>query len=184
MNMKELYGKYKEDVDSVSDWCDDMYNTSFSSHFNLVHSLHERMLSKSHPITDDELRSILIDLPLELFEVSEEMNKLQIQIEVIKMRIKQMEKEYTHRSTESTATKRAEEGAFAVLEDKLLLTAYNSVASRVEKEISFSRELIMGAKKVWDGRRSTESANPIGPNSYDSLPNYDPQSTGSSYYIK
>ena len=53
----------------------------------------------------------------------------------------------------------------------------DKVVLRVEGEISFCRELIMAAKKIWDGRRDAEGANPIHTDvspedTYDNLPVY------------
>ena len=38
---------------------------------------------------------------------------------------------------------------------------YTAVVTRVEIDIAFSKELIMGARKVWDARRRSEDA-PVG----------------------
>ena len=64
---------------------------------------------------------------------------------------------------------------------------YNSVNERVRRQISFSRELIMSSKKLWDARRATEDANPIGGvvKEETELPNYSYDSDArKNVYIK
>lgn len=168
------YIKFDDDVSSVSMWCDDQYQNHFAEYFKECRTLFARLKSKRTPITDDELSWILINLPLNLFDVSERLNKFKVGQEVIKIRIKQKESDIIKHSEARSATKRQGEAAMAVIEDKLLVSAYSYVISRVEDEISFCKELIMGAKKLWDARRKTESVNPVSPidNSTTQLPDY------------
>lgn len=174
LNLNDVQSEFSEDIEAVSDWCDEIYQQNFAIHFGESRELFNRLKSKTHPITDEELSWILINLPLNLFDVSEVLNKFKVSQEVVKLRNKQKESDLVKSSVENTATKRQEDAAIKMLENKLLVTAYSSVMSRVESEISFCRELIMGAKKIWDSRRRAESANPVSPvdDSHINLPDY------------
>ena len=153
MNLQAAFDNASEDLDAVNGWCTDVYNNTFAPYFIESRKLAVRLKSKDgpndRPITDDELSWILIQLPINLFDVSEHINKLRISQEVIKLRIRDLELKSSKRQL------------YDVASDKLLVSAYGSVITRVENEISFSRELIMGAKKIWDARRRTDQANPI-----------------------
>lgn len=171
-----------EDVDSVIQWCEDVYMNTFSQYFEDVTSLFKRMQSSKHPITDEELENILTNVTLKMFAVSEALSKLKISQEVIKMKTRQKEVEFaTKTSKATTVSMRQAEAADAVAEDKLLISAYSKIIGRVEEEITFSRELIMSAKKIWDRRRSSETANPIGTGITGQLPDYTPAASKQSY---
>ena len=175
LNLQNVQNEFSDDIEAVSDWCEEIYQNNFASHFSESRELFLRLKSKTQPITDEELSWILINLPLNLFDVSEVLNKFKVNQEVVKLRNKQKESDLVKASIETTATKRQEEASIKMLENKLLVTAYSSVMSRVESEISFCRELIMGAKKIWDARRRSESANPVGfvtDDSHTDLPDY------------
>ncbi len=162
-------------LDSVAAWAAELYNSTFSKYFEDIRLLSNRLSQKSRPITDEELELILSSLPLNLFEVSEKLSSLRLSIEVLKLRIKEKSKEISLHSTKGTESKRQEDGDMQVIGDRVLVEAYKSVADRVENEISFCRELIMSAKKIWDARRRTEDANPVSPkDSYNqsSIPDY------------
>lgn len=179
MDMKSTFDYYIDDVDAVYNWCNEMYLNKFSRYFDIVHKLYSRFNSINSPITDEELESILIDIPLQLFSASEELNKFRLQSSVIKLKKKEKKSNIMNNislASLSSETKRKEEADVLTIEDEILVMAVSSVITRVENDISFSRELIMGAKKIWDGRRSTEQSNPVSevPESEvkDDLPDY------------
>lgn len=161
MNLEYAESVCKSDADAVLDWCKQKYDTTFATYFQNTKELYQRLRDKHTPVTDQELETILMDLPMELFSVSEDLSAFRLKLEVIKLKNKEMESDLLKQSTEKSAAKRQEEVAVAMLENKLLVTAYSSVISRVENQISFCRELIMSAKKIWDGRRKTDMVNPI-----------------------
>lgn len=173
----------EDDVIAVTSWCDEMYDGIFAPYFKDVRKLYKRLQSKSRPITDDELEEILTMLPLNLFSVSESLNKFRTELEVHKMKMKQKKKEYVDSSIETSETRRTADAQYRLIEDELLCTAYSNVIARVEGEVSFSRELIMSAKKLWDGRRGGERVNPVSEGTTEPLPDYNPNSTGSNTYI-
>lgn len=174
IDLDEIRSEMNEDIQSVVDWCDKLYNENFSSYFQEQRSLFTRMQSQIHPITDAELERILTNVPLQLFSVSEKLNKLKITQEVIKMKNKKETIDKTNQSVATTQTKKKEEADYLMLENKLVDTVYASIINRVNDEISFSRELIMSAKKIWDRRRQTETINPVKP--------FDPSVTTSTEY--
>ena len=158
--MKNIASSYEANSEDVVSWCTNLYDTKFSSYFAKQRILYERLQSKDQPITDIELEEILTAIPLELFQASEAVSQLRIRHEVVKIGIKEKMRSVELASTASTATAKKEEASDSVLGDQLLLLAYGTILDRVEKEISFSRELIMSAKKIWDARRRTEDSMP------------------------
>lgn len=149
IDLKKVESDMKPDIDAVASWCEEIYAEWFAPYFMVSRNLFDRLKSKERPITDEELSWILIQLPLQLFSASEALSKFRISQEVIKLKTKELE----------TALK-GSKGA-NIIDNKILMLAYSGIISRVESEVSFSRELIMGAKKLWDSRRSTEKVNPI-----------------------
>ena len=129
--------------------------------------------------------------PLELFTAAEKLNALRLNCEVVKLKNKQtlekLRKDVTDAATQEglNKTQTAERVAHAIsekmVEYEVLYTAYSSVITRVENEQTFSKELIMGAKKVWDSRRSAENSNPVKEVIPD-LPEYD--ITANKQYVK
>lgn len=162
----------EEDTNSVVDWVESQYQLNFSEYFDDLHYLSHRISSKSMPITDKELESILIDLPLKLFSVAEQINRVTLNLEVIKLKNKKTLTEKIKASQESTATLKKDVAEAEMLEDKVLELAYSCLLDRVQREVSYSKELIMGAKKVWDTRRKGDAANPVSEVSSSKTPIY------------
>ena len=163
----ELYEAHAKNVDnsaSMLDWCDEMYRTVFDEYFREIRELRSSLSDKSKPITDDELETVLTTVPLNLFAVSEALNKFKLEYEMTKLELRNAK-----RNKQDTT------------ELEILSIAYSTVISRVETEISFSRELIMGVKKIWDGRRSTERSNPVSDDPLNSLPDYVPEVKKNKY---
>lgn len=172
VNIGKAIKSAAEDLDSVSSWVAQEHEIHFSRYFDDLHHLSHRMDSKEMTITDKELESILIDLPLQLFSAAEEINQLKLNLEVIKLRNKKTLTEKIKNSKESTATMRKDVAEAEMFEDKVLELAFSCLLDRVDREISYSKELIMGAKKVWDSRRKTESVNPTSEVSTEKTPIY------------
>ena len=171
--------KVKAEIESTcveaENFCDQVYNSQFASTFSQVNELHSRMKSTRKPITDEELTYIITEFPLDLFAVSEALNNLRLRVEVMKLENSKREiekrnsvsgklqSEVTGKSQTVLGQIIKDETASYMTEYKILEACYNSVITRVENQLTFSRELIMGAKKIWDSRRSAEASNPINP---------------------
>ena len=169
-----------QDLNAVSDLVDSMYSSNFSKYFETAREMFARLNSKEHPITDNELNYVLIDLPVQLFDVSEQLSSFRMKLETLKLLLKQKERNLIKDAKEAGfgATEAKDFATVDTIEDRLLISAYSSVISRVESEISFSKELIMGAKKIWDARRKADASNPVSEVSAE-LPEY--SIPGSSY---
>ena len=150
-----------EDADSVISWVEEQYNQKFSEYFGDLHILSSRISSKSMPITDEELECVLIDLPLKLFSVAEEINRLTLNLEVIKLKNRKTLTDKVKLSKESTAALKKEVAESEMFEERVLELAYSCLLDRIQREVSYSKELIMGAKKVWDSRRKADTSNPV-----------------------
>ncbi len=164
-----LWSKYLDTVQDVSDICDKIYKTNFDQFSKTNKDLYAKLYTRTTPIATEDLEHIIIDLPLCLIDVSEQVSKLQVSLDSVKLQLKK-------------STPIADDGVKIntvddEIEYKLLSAVLSSVIERVNREISFSRELIMGAKKLWDSRKASESASPIEPVSQPvKLPDY--KSTG------
>lgn len=176
--------KICEEIDkecaSAEEFCESLYKATFAPVFDNVVKLHNRMKSQNHVITDDELEYIITELPLELFSVSESLNKLRLKLEVAKLENGRREVEFKKAlsATMVDPSMKPNSVLTQVMKDELMdkMTeyrvfeiCYSSVITRVENQLTFSRELIMGAKKVWDSRRSAEATNPIKPKDAQTL---------------
>lgn len=162
IDLNKVLEEDQEDLKSINSWIDEIYENNFAIYFQDQKELIERLNSKYHPIEDDELEKILTNIPLQLFDVSEELSKFKLDIEAIKLKTKQKESEFVKLSPEKTQGKKREDAELATTERKLLALAYNAIITRVESEINCTKELIMGAKKIWDARRRNEQVNPVG----------------------
>lgn len=161
MNLQKILDAVSYDINEVTEWAEGEYNKYFSQYFKGEIELYNRMKSNSDPILDGELEWILTSLPLELFSVTEQLSKLKTAQEVIKLHIKQTERDYIQNPHSlGSQTQKKEDAAALTAEDKLLVTVYDSIIERVSREMAFSKELIMSAKKIWDARRNDGTLNP------------------------
>lgn len=154
MNLQNVLNSMSKDIEEVNEWAEEEYDKYFSEYFKGEVDLYNKIKTTRSQITDEELEWVLTDLPMELFSVTEQLSKLKTIQEVIKVTIKQKERDYVKSHTEGSETKRKEEAAAMTAEDKLLVSIYDTIAERVSRQMTFSKELIMSAKKIWDARRS------------------------------
>ena len=188
IRLDQITQEMSEDIESVQAWAAELYDKCFGNYLKDVKDLYVKLQDKSRPISDGELEQILTTLPLELINISEVLSQFKISKEVVALTMKQKEADHIATSDAPTVTQKREDAANAVLEYKLVHTVYSSVITRVEREIDFARELIMSSKKIWDARKHTEGANPIGdvvPESSKShnLPDYASVKGKSQQYI-
>lgn len=178
--MYNIDNLYEEDTKAVNNWCEEIYQSKFAMFFDRVRALYKKFQDRDKPITDAELEDIMTNLPLELFSVSENLNNLRASCEVVKLKRKEKRLSAYRSSSAKNDVGRNADADMSVLEDDILLLAFSTIIQRVENEISFCRELIMGAKKVYDRRKATEGASPINPVSTSgrNLPDY---TAGKSY---
>ena len=160
----------KQDLEAVSNYAAEIYNGAFSPYLKEVKELYTQVQDSDHvSLSDTSLEWILTTLPLNLFTISENLNDMRLRIEVLKLKSKE--------KSDDKAT---------VLEYQILRSIYESVVSRVENELSFSRELIMGAKKIWDARRRAETpvVGEVVSEDSNKLPDYVPDSSRRQSYIQ
>ena len=161
--MNKISKEHQSDIDDVTKWCEEEYNKHFSQYFEEMYKLYFKLQSGNKAITDDELESILTDIPLQLFSAAEALSSYKAGIEIVKLKMK-MAKSESHLSENYSQV------AFKTLEDEMLVKVYGTVVERVERQITFSKELIMSAKKIWSARKGTESIG-VAADSID-LPDY------------
>lgn len=172
MTIRDLMKERESDLEDVSKIADEIYDKNFQSSFDEQRALYAKLKKSDTPISDADLEKILIDIPLNLFDLSEGLNTFRLSLEVLKADMKLARSKAYHMCEEKSATSKTEFANMEVLQDNLLISIYESVINRVQNEISFTRELIMGAKKIWDARRNTSNTNPVGEPDIDNLPSY------------
>lgn len=178
-SMKKLdLSKFEDDISQVKKYSDEIYDSLFEDKFSFARGLYRCLQDTNKPISDSDLEYILIEVPLLLFEVSESLNSLRLTYETIKLRSKKSKFEFDRLLKEDgvSSTERNQLCQQHVIDDNLILSIYSSIISRVESEISFSKELVMSAKKIWDRRKETETVHNT---SVPDLPEY----TGPNTYI-
>lgn len=183
MDLDKALNGVSKDIDDVQQWAGEEYKKYFASYFVGEVDLYKKLKDKDYIVTDDELEWILTSLPLELFSVSEQLSKMKTAEEVIKLHIKEVESDYikTNPDSVTSMTQRKENAAMLTASDRLLVTVYSIISERVGREMSFSRELIMSAKKIWDARRASEVSIPSVDTGKDELPDYDPTQKPQQY---
>ena len=88
-----LKENYEEYIDDISGWVDSQYEKHFKKCFDSINQIRESMSSQSRTISDTELEWTLTDLPMLLFSISEDINKVRLEREVIKLRKKTVQSE-------------------------------------------------------------------------------------------
>lgn len=141
------------EMKEITSIADEIYTEMVGDYFNEVERLSKRFQSMQNPITDAELEEILTVIPLKLFKVAESLSKVKLTNEIVKIRAKDKNDDKS-------------------LDYKLAASVYASVIVRIEKEASYSRELIMASKKIWESRRSAENAAGIRTDITPDLPDY------------
>ena len=180
LDIREYFEKnYQEDLMGMQEWVDQMYTQSCGKCFDGVRKTFTRMEKTSTPITDSELEWVLTSLPMELFSISEKLNQLRLQSEFVKLKNRRDKRQADEISRaiqkHEDVSSRIQNPEYDEIGASLVSEALSSVIRRIENEISFSKELIMGAKKIWDSRRRAEGSNPVGevvPG--EDLPDYQP----------
>lgn len=154
--LEKLEEKLSEDFNAMEQWCKETYDRDFSGYFKMQDNLYKSLSKGGPPLSDSELEAVLLEIPLQLVEVSEKLNSLRVRQSMSKMHLKKAKAEKSDNATEL----------------ELLVSMYDSLIDMVEKKISFSKEFIMSAKKIWDGRRRAEQSNPVAPIADEDLPDY------------
>lgn len=155
-NISNAVNALKDDFKAADDVVDEIYANYFAKYFAKEAKMYERFQDANNSITDAELEWIITSLPLELMAASDALSQFKQHNEIIKLTIKQR-KNQTQEEIDN--------------EYRLMSIVYNCVINKVEHKLSFSKELIMGAKKVWDARKRTEQ--PAIPE-VNNLPDYTP----------
>ena len=163
IDISHAVDELKDDFSSADTLVDEIYNKCFARYFNRTKELEAAFQNKTTPITDAQLEDIIVGLPLDLIQVSTSLAQFKQHQEIVKLTIKQRKKDKSDKLPWD---------ADLDTEYALMSIVYSAVILRVEGEISFSKELIMGAKKVWDARKRTETIVPIKEQPVE-LPNYD-----------
>ena len=166
MNFDLIEQKYQKDIDAVRRYQNDVYDEMFSAEFSEVKNLSDMIKKSGYRSPSDEvLEIILMDVPLKLFDIAEKVNQLELTLQVLKLKLKEKKIDLKHDPAvrELSATQLTEFISVNTIEDELMISIYSKLIERVNSQISYSKELIMSAKKLWDRRKEAESAMPVTP---------------------
>ena len=185
MNILSKFEHHIENTKDLDEAVDSIYTKYVANYLKTAKEFRTKF--NFDTISDNKLEAILTSLPLELIDVSENISKLKLKREALKLSIK--EKWFTKYSSftledKLSDTRKREQADLYVLEDKVLVELISTVIVRAEADVSMYRELIMGAKKVYDNRRKTDGVVPVSPVTQPELPEYDRYSTGGKYYVR
>lgn len=167
-----MVNEFQSNIDDAHQTANEIYSDNFDTYFSNVRELGDRMRSAIQPITDQELEDVLTVLPLNLFSAAEAVNRLKLDMEIIKLESKKRKVEIQKNLPEKSKISKSDLLASELADAEITLAIYSSVISRAESEMSYCKELIMGCKKIWDGRRAAEKSNPVGELNIDTLPEY------------
>lgn len=166
MNFISAQESYQNDIDAVLKYQNDIYDDMFSKEFSEVQNLSDMIKKNGYKSPSDEvLEIILMDVPLKLFEVAEKLNQLELTLQVLKLKLKEKKIDLKHDPAvrDLNSTQISEFISVNTIEDELMISIYSKLIDRVNSQISYSKELIMSAKKLWDRRKEAESAMPVAP---------------------
>lgn len=166
MNFVYVETLYQADIDAVIKYQNEVYDKMFSKEFSEVKSLSDMIKKSGYKSPSDEvLEIILMDVPLKLFDVAEKLNQLELTLQVLKLKLKEKKIELKHDENvrNMNSTMLSEFVSENTIEDELMISIYSKLIERVNSQISYSKELIMSAKKLWDRRKEAESAMPVTP---------------------
>ena len=152
----ELAQKYKKEIEDTANWVVETYDREFSEYFKEVDRLYTKFNSGYEKITDEDLEEVMSTIPLKLFEVTERLAKYRAFAEFIKYKIKEKRNQAFKDSDQKTQALKKEDADSAVAEDEFFLKLHNIMIEMVESKMSYSRELIMSAKKIYTARKQTE----------------------------
>ena len=137
-----------------------VYEKEFGNIFQFVDDLKSKIHDNQRLVTDEELEYIITTLPLNLYTAAEHLSSLKMRAEL-------------HKLEHSQLKAQKEIDPSYVRDSEMVTKMYSMLIDRVTSQISMCKELIMGAKKIWDARRSAEHVNPIAPTAPADLPDYD-----------
>lgn len=166
MNFTCIESQYQQDIDVVIQYQNEIYDNMFSKEFLEVKRLSDMIKKSGYRSPSDEvLEIILMDVPLKLFDVAEKLNQLELTLQVLKLKLKEKKIELKHDENVSNmnSSQISEFISVNTIEDELMISIYSKLIERVNSQISYSKELIMSAKKLWDRRKDAESAMPVAP---------------------
>lgn len=176
MNFDLIEQKYQKDIDAVIDYENGIYNHLFADEFSEILKLSDAIKQSGYRSPSDEvLEVILIDVPLKLFDVAERLNQLELTLQVLKLELKEKKVQLKHCNDVQNlkSTEISDYITSKTIEDELMICVYTKLIERVNSQVSYSKELIMSAKKLWDRRKAAESVMPVSPVDPASAP-YDP----------
>lgn len=160
-SLDKAQSKLFEMAGDTASWCNEQYDSLFSSYFKGIPKLYEKVTASNEKLTDDDLEFVLTSAPLSIIAASEQLSQYKLNNECLKLYIKKMESEYVTTCDAKTVAEKREQAALHVMDYRLLSKAYEAVISRVDNQVNFTRELIMSAKKIWDARVKTYEASPV-----------------------
>lgn len=157
-DISTLDREFESEVGDLTAWVNSQYDEHFADLFSVVNDLKVRFESDTNPISDEELERILSELPLSMIEISEQVNAYKLKAEANKLKVDSYRTILMESAEGGTKQERSDKIEVELFNMKLLQCAYTSLISRVDRELVYAKELIMGAKKIWTARRQMDPA--------------------------
>lgn len=174
-NVADMDKTFMQEIGDITDWVNSQYRDYFGDVFSFLDDLSARFQSEYVPVSDSDLERIMTDLPLMLIDASERLNAYKLKSEAIKLKIANVEYAASEAVSGGTKQERDKYVKVSSMNYKLLQCAYSSLIDLVDRKLVYSKELIMGAKKVWTDRKQADPATIAAENpdsGVDSLPEY------------
>lgn len=172
-NFKKVADEYNDNIDAASSYYHSMYD-NFRPMVDRIRSYSSIASDTFKPIDDESLEELLTSVPLILIDISEALADMQVRMNTVKLSLKdkkfRSKQDLVQSGEAKTSASELVAGEFYA--DELLVNIYQTVIDTVEHDLSYGRELVMGAKKIWDRRRDAENAVPIKESEPPSLPEY------------
>ena len=156
-----VLAEYNSDLNAVDEWVQSIWEPLFSPCFEEATTLYGKLKNLDTKISDADLERILTILPLDLFRAAEILNNVRLKAETIKLKNKDKESELLRKPHDAPSAEWKRFVDDTMSEYRLLAAAYDAIIKRAENQMTFCKELIMSAKKLYDGRRSSEHSNPV-----------------------
>ncbi len=164
--IKELLENIYSEAEDIDTFIDEIYQKNFKVQFQKIYELIDKFRNDSKKVSTEELEYLLMELPLDMFDVSSKIEMVQGLSEVA-----------AYQAKTAKAQNNDDKYKLDVIAKRL-----DALVERIQRESSAARELVMSAKKLWDSRQAETKSNPI--KEISNLPDYTGESLSGKVYIK
>lgn len=143
-SLSDAIVNFDEEISEAQKYAFKLYDDIFAKYFADVLKLYDKVKQDSKPISDTDLEYILTFVPLDMCVINESIAPIELKRDLAKHALK-----YGNLSDDDKWA------------NHTIISIYDNILNRVQHQMSFCREFIMTAKKIWDRRKGSEEASPI-----------------------